>query len=359
MLGRDPAARVGDRHHTGGFFPTLVGARGDLDPAARGARLDGVQDDVHQHLLHLRLVDRHEGQGRIAHAGDHHAAPARFRVEQAYDLSDELVQIGRFDLRGRRAGEGQEVVDEPADALDLAEREVTEGGAELLVAETLGQELDERADGDQGVADLVGDAGGERAERGEPVGAREQLVRPHQVGSELRVLEEQGRGLRHPTGEIHVRGRQGDTAPRREEEHARHAQTRAQGQRERPRSARRLRIRLARRKIRHTMRRDGDEEGSRAALEEERCPLETECPDDQLQERAGGAGNLRRQSTVPPPVAPAPRPRSPSCHHPIPSPRPPAGRCANLFGVVNARRQEVNSRGAATRRSRGPDGASG
>src|SRR5262249_45198453 len=123
-----------------------------------------------------------------------------------------------------------QVVQQVADALDLRQREIAEGGAELLVVEAFGEELDEGANGDEGVADLVRDAGRERTEGGEPVGTSEQLPGAQQVVLELGVREQRGRAVDEPTGERACGRRQRSATGQSEERAADGAPTRVHGQ---------------------------------------------------------------------------------------------------------------------------------
>src|SRR5512146_2310601 len=55
VLGRNPPSRVNDRDLHG--LPTLPGPRGDEKPSTGGHGLDGIRDQVDEHLLDLVLVD--------------------------------------------------------------------------------------------------------------------------------------------------------------------------------------------------------------------------------------------------------------------------------------------------------------
>src|SRR5215470_3817299 len=76
LIGGYARARVGDRDDARTARAAVVQTRRDLHLTARAARLDGVQDDVHQHLLHLPAVDDHARKGRVGHAGELDGAPA-------------------------------------------------------------------------------------------------------------------------------------------------------------------------------------------------------------------------------------------------------------------------------------------
>src|SRR5205823_13733990 len=141
VLRLDAGPGVGDLDDTPDLGAAALLARPHLDGAAPFRCLDGVQDDVHEDLLDLRLVDHDARQGRVLGVDDGGAVLARLGVEEADDRADEVVQVACVEVCGCGAREREQVVDQTADALDLGEREVAEPGAELLVAHALGQQL--------------------------------------------------------------------------------------------------------------------------------------------------------------------------------------------------------------------------
>src|SRR5262249_53905360 len=198
----------------------------------------------------------------------------------------------RLSQGGRRAREGEQVVQQDADALDLRQREIAERGAELLVVEAFGEELDEGADGDERIADLVRDAGRERAEGREPVGTSAQLA------LELGVREQRRRAVDEPTGE-RARGRRQRSATGQSEERlADGAPTRVHGQNAAPGRG----GRIERRRVNGTPSGDRNLRTAGGRLEEERSLLEPERTGEQLEERAG---RRRLSAALPPPAPPA------------------------------------------------------
>ena len=117
---------------------------------------------------------------------------ARLGIEELHDLTHELVQIRRLEQRRLRAGEGEEVADQGADPIELGEHQVAKRRPELLVVLPLREELDEGPDGDEGVADLVCDPRGERAEGREPIGADQELLGPGQLAARRGGIRECG-----------------------------------------------------------------------------------------------------------------------------------------------------------------------
>src|SRR5262249_9445230 len=152
-----------------------------------------------------------------------------------------------------------------------------------LVVEAFGEELDEGADGDQRIADLVRDAGRERAEGGEPVGTSEQLASAQQVVLELGVREQRRRAVDEPTGE-RARGRRQRSATGQSEERAADgAPTRVHWQNAAPGRG----GRIERRRVNGTPGGDRNLRTVGGRLEEERSLLEPERTGEQLEERAG------------------------------------------------------------------------
>src|SRR5438046_814858 len=338
VLGRDTRTRVADRHRAPALAAVLLAAGRDLDAAVGAAGLERVQEEVHQHLLHLRLVDHHVREVRLGVEGDRHIAPARLGLEQARDLRDQLVQVRRHALRRGGTREGEEIVDEGADALDLAQGELAELGAELLVRQALGQELDEGAHRDQRVADLVCHAGGEHAEGGEPVGAPEQLARLPQLRRLPFRRDQLCERIGDPGRERALGGRERRASGAREEEEPAHTVTRADGQGEAPRARVRRLARSERRGRWLAVHDDGHERAPRKLLDEEGRTLEPEHAPEQRYERFHSRRGL---GLVPP------RSRPPSSYQAPDSPRirPATRPLCKFVRVVCAGSGEVNSRG--------------
>ena len=135
------------------------------DGAAGGHAIAGVLREVDQDLLKLLSV-----AGKFEEFGgvdiDVDFAGLEFRCEQALDG---LEEFGRIDARGLRfgwAGELEEAFGEAFKAIDLGA-----DGLEVVVLGERGadgflQAEQAKFDGGEWIADFVGDAGGEDAERG-------------------------------------------------------------------------------------------------------------------------------------------------------------------------------------------------
>ena len=220
------------------------------------------------------------------------AVLARLGVEEADDRADEVVQVGCVEVCGCGAREREQVVDQTADALDLGEREVAEPGAELLVAHALGQQLDEGADRDEGVADLVRDAGGEHAERREAVGTREQLARAGEIGGHPSVLREPGGAFGEALREREVARRERGATGAGDEQEAR-AGARAEGNRRAPRAVAGRLAGLQALDLTGSVPGHGHQSAVGGFLDEQDGSLEMERPGQQRDERAGELGALR------------------------------------------------------------------
>src|SRR5581483_11491148 len=142
LLRRNPGARIGDAHHAPPCLALLLAGGPHLHAAARGARLDGVQHDVGEHPPDLPVVDVDGREGLVRAQAKRHAPLARLGVEEAHRLARERVEVGRLEVGRPRARKGEEIVDERADARNLAERELAKARAKLLVVGPLREELD-------------------------------------------------------------------------------------------------------------------------------------------------------------------------------------------------------------------------
>ena len=165
------------------------------EPAAPGHGLESVEDEVEEAGLeqlgvgdgrreargsvHLDLdglvagLVLHEG-GRLAHDGPH---VARARVEPrrlagGEEVADEAVEARHLRLQGRHQG------------LELAAPRL------VLGAEAGPHVVDGEADGVEGVADLVGQGGGEAAHRGRALGDAEPLLEDPALPEPLHHLVE-------------------------------------------------------------------------------------------------------------------------------------------------------------------------
>src|SRR4030095_2674714 len=115
----DAGAGVADLDHAGATGLAAVETRAHPNVTGSWTGLDAVQHDVHQHLLELRLARPHAGRVGRGVAHESNVLLAGLRVEQARDPTRQLRHVRRFALGEARPGEGQQIVDQAADAIDL------------------------------------------------------------------------------------------------------------------------------------------------------------------------------------------------------------------------------------------------
>ena len=194
-------------------------------PAFARDGLEGVPEEVQDHLLEPRAVEGKERQG-LAH-GEHlqvHAGGLSFGSEEPRDILGEGEEGDRLVVGPHGPGEEEEIAHQGFQPLDLLADDPGQGGhfgGELRV-EPPGLALHAReleADGVQGVAHLVGQARGEGPKGGH-------LLALHDV--RLRVLQL----LKGPTLRLAVAGRldpEGDLVADRLEEEQRASSNRWPG----------------------------------------------------------------------------------------------------------------------------------
>ena len=141
---------------------TLVGAQ--LEPAAAGHGVAGVDREIHDHLLELRNVDLHRPQI----AAVHHVQRDLFAdqpPQQHVEIGQHLAEIEHLRPHRLLAREGQQMPHQARrpvgvllDLHDVLERRI----GRLVGVE---QEIGRHHDGGQHVVEIVGDAAGELADQ--------------------------------------------------------------------------------------------------------------------------------------------------------------------------------------------------
>ena len=125
--------------------------------------VEGVDEEIVHELLQLVAVAE-DRLVALAEAGVDADAPlGELRLHQLQRLAGWGGE-GPAGLRAL-AGPAQrgQPLEQPLQALDLAVRDAAEPLEPSAVVQALGDELDERLDGDEGVLDLVGEAGGQQS----------------------------------------------------------------------------------------------------------------------------------------------------------------------------------------------------
>src|SRR5262245_9851858 len=167
-----------DERAIGGARPKRT--KGHGSPRRRG--LDRVLDQVEHHLQQLIRVGAHARP--VARRFEHHGHAALLR--RGGEASDRALGQLRdryrtqYEISGPRGGE--EVLDDRIEAYDLAKNEPDALVALVPRREVAAQVLHAGRDPRQRVAQLVGDAGGEAAERRETVQLANALLHAPQAG---------------------------------------------------------------------------------------------------------------------------------------------------------------------------------
>ena len=160
-----------------GHDDAAVGPAGSQRETAAGRHgVERVAHEVDQGLVERVGVGPHGGQ--IARVLAHDAHAGRLHLV-GVELGRPLQQRGHADGREGQAGRPrqlQQPLHDAVDALQLARHHRLELGAELLVVEAPREVPAERQQRRERVLDLVGEAGGEAAEGGQPVGAPQPLL---------------------------------------------------------------------------------------------------------------------------------------------------------------------------------------
>ena len=136
--------------------------------------LDRVQDEVQEDLLHLSPV-RLDDRDVVAEVADD-LDRGVFRVvpEHVEDPLDEAVKIGRDQVHRLGAGEQQEIVDGPAQPVDLMDDLDADVVTRVPLGVALEEDLAAAPDARQRVSDLVGHHRRQLADGGQAL-ALEQL----------------------------------------------------------------------------------------------------------------------------------------------------------------------------------------
>lgn len=136
--------------------------------ATVGHGLASVADEVVKSLLHLIAIQWHGGD--VGAKGGLHGDVmlVEFRLQKAQGFQDQFSDHHRLQLRLSGADGGQKLADDEVEAFDFGERHVEVllqfGTGRPHFAQSAFEQLQVDGEGVEGVAELVGDAGGEHGE---------------------------------------------------------------------------------------------------------------------------------------------------------------------------------------------------
>jgi hypothetical protein len=121
-----------------------------------------------------------------------HFLRAALLLEDLGDLGDHLAKIETLPIFRARARVVEQVADEGIDPIDLAHGDVDQvAGFGVRPGKPL-EHLDRTGNAGQGVANLVGDVGGQAADAGQALGARHRLLHVAQIGQVLKMDDPPG-----------------------------------------------------------------------------------------------------------------------------------------------------------------------
>ena len=178
-------------------------AGGDPDLAAARHRVPGVDDEVHDHLLDLALVDPDRGEvGPVLDLQRH--LVGQKPVQEVGELGERVLQVDDGRAQGLLAREGEELADQrrrPVGVLaDLHQVAVLDVGD--LVAHQ--EQVAVAVDRGQQVVEVVGDPAGELAHRLHLLALHELRLERLELGGVGEHGEERRRAVEHGAGERHL-----------------------------------------------------------------------------------------------------------------------------------------------------------
>ncbi len=175
-------------------------AGGDADLAAAGHGVAGVDDEVHDHLFELALVDADRGEVGCVLDAERHLVGEQ-AVQQVGEFGERVLEVDDGRAQGLLAREGEELADEGGGAVgvlaDLHEVAV------LLVGDVVAHEEQVAVAVDRGqeVVEVVGDAAGELADGLHLLGLDELGFQGLELGRVGEDGEDRGRAVEDGAGE--------------------------------------------------------------------------------------------------------------------------------------------------------------
>ena len=175
-------------------------AGGDADLAAARHGVAGVDDEVHDHLLELALVDAHRREvGAVLDAERH--LVGQQAVQQVRELGERVLEVDDGRAQRLLAREGEQLAHQRGGAVgvlaDLHQVAVLDVGD--VVAHQ--QEVAVAVDRGQQVVEVVGDAAGELADRLHLLALDELRLEGLELGGVGEDGEQRRRAVEHGAGE--------------------------------------------------------------------------------------------------------------------------------------------------------------
>lgn len=162
-VGRDPFAVVFDPDES---VIAFAGER-DIDRAFPRNGLDSVEHQIQDDLLNERRIVGYGRKGRVWRKQNFHGTRAHLLLGKHDGLLDRDIQIGGMESGRPRTRVGEQIVQDVLDVEDLVLNVGEDGTAAAVGREFSAHQVNHAGDAREGIANFVGEAGGEFAKCGE------------------------------------------------------------------------------------------------------------------------------------------------------------------------------------------------
>ena len=183
--------------------------RRNRDPALAVERLEGVCNEIGEHLGQLMVIAFDHRQPGLHPRRDRHLAARRLRFRHRHRLLQHVGEVRSLDLQPHRTDELEHLDDNRVGKLRLAEDVGEQRLGVLRVGHLAAQKSRHHFDASQWILQLVRDPGRHLAERSQAIAQPLALLELFDSGQ---VLEEQDRADRRAVIVLHLRERVADHA---------------------------------------------------------------------------------------------------------------------------------------------------
>jgi len=150
------ASRVRNQDFDGIVGRAVAGGNGNGASLLHG--LNGIYEDVHEHLLKLGFVSHDGRKLRVVVGGHGDVQELRLFCNERQRVLEDLVEVGKFGVDLGMPGELQQALDDITAALALPDDLLEVFAVGIILLEFLEGEPGQRHDGAQGIVDLMGNA---------------------------------------------------------------------------------------------------------------------------------------------------------------------------------------------------------
>ena len=170
----------------------MIGPEDERKRAAARHGLRGVEDDVEQDLLELTLVRVDERRAGRRVAADLDVGLGELEAHEQQGVADDVGQRPARVEAGGRLAELEDAGDDGLELVEFLADDAQVGAARIIGREVQAEAAVEQLEHGQGIADLVGDLGGEQAEGRELLALAEGLLAAEDAGVQPGVLQGDG-----------------------------------------------------------------------------------------------------------------------------------------------------------------------